>query len=248
MDIHTPAKGDESHGSIVPPSTIQRMMGYVWSAGPTEVTKEDRHRAMPGEHRVQNRLLDRLRAARDEDNAGGLREVRHMGGTPVTIRQMEEHATTSVSTTPRTAPPQLAESELTSVYPPASSWTPPSRPSHSLITISRPAKPPTPPAVFSADSASTSYSTPKIYPSLQPSLARRTTAIRALFPEVPSSMPLASASSTPISIPIKHKGKGKESPSVKDLVRSFEDGGLLTKSLVKGKSEEGLRRVQSRGI
>lgn len=94
----------------------------------------------------------------------------------------------------------------------------------------------------SSTSTSASASQSHLYPSLTPSLSQRSLAINKLFSTTPSS------ASTPANITSKGKGvaipgrSGRESPTVRDLVRSFEESGVLSR---KG-SEESLRRVHSR--
>ena len=84
-------------------------------------------------------------------------------------------------------------------------------------------------AILTASSSSTSSmslshstrETGKLYPSLQPSMSQRSTALNALF----SSGVKSSEPTKGVTMPIKR------STSVKDLVQSFEDSGVLARSL-----------------
>jgi len=188
-------------GGIVPPSTIQRMLGFVWSAKPYAASSAPAVQTIKnkgkGKDTAQgNKMLDRLK------------NVQSIGQDRNREREMSQIAlnTATVGASPATA---------------------------NLISSD---------AVTSTN-AITSSSGPSTY-------AQKANAIEALFTNT-----LKSAISTPKpTVPINIPGRSglKESPSVKDLVKSFEEGGVLTKSMDgKGKGKEvvdAFRRVQSRGI
>jgi hypothetical protein len=94
-------------------------------------------------------------------------------------------------------------------------------------------------------SLSASITTSSIYPSLNPPLSQRSSAIQALF--APDTAPPARSTPRPIPIISQRQSSGlansslsRSTQSVKDLVRSFESQEDLTASI-------GLRRVDSRG-
>ena len=116
-----------------------------------------------------------------------------------------------------------------------------SRPAASSVGISgssRHVAPSTPTTALSQHPASSSVattSTPKLYPSLNPPLTQRSSALQALF-----DTPKQAGSTAPVGI----VGRKNESPSVRDMVRSFEEEGVLGR----GYSKEGLKRAESRGL
>lgn len=94
-------------------------------------------------------------------------------------------------------------------------------------------------------SSSASITTSSIYPSLNPPLSQRSSAIQALF--APDIAPPARSTPRPIPIIYQRPSSGlansslsRSTQSVKDLVRSFESQEDLTASI-------SLRRVDSRG-
>lgn len=90
--------------------------------------------------------------------------------------------------------------------------------------------------------------TQSLYPPLNPPLTLRSSAIAKLFPEDrPPSSTSSLKSTPPVSIAIPLRRHGKDSPNVKDLVRSFEDAGVLKGYMEKGKEKEvqALRRSHS---
>lgn len=144
----------------------------------------------------------------------------------------------------RQAPP----APFTPAHPSSSSWTPPLRPLAppsvrpavsalsltSTLTASRSL-----PADLSASTSTiaTYLNTPapRLYPSLDPPLTQRSSAIKALFPDIhplgsstDSAASTSSATSRPEPLPMPAGIKKRD--SVKDLIRSFQEKGVLDKA------------------
>lgn len=246
--VFTPRRGEEDGDStvvsIVPPSTIRRMLGYVWrgdstldsiDSGDAEEREEDESplkspqqlvSSAPETSRpVENKLLTRLREIRD---------------APVKSSSSASTSSSS-SSAPDFATPMKqvpAGTNPTPAHPASPAWSPalpgkwtfsnhassgsnsmrqPSTPAHSVLAG---------PGLASSGS----WSTPKLYPSLNPPLTQRSSALKALF-------------DTPQTKRVGAPQRSVNTPSVLDMVRTFEEDGLLGRNL----EREGLRRSQSRG-
>lgn len=270
----TPARddvGDSTVVSIVPPSTIRRMLGYVWRPAAeadtslASIASEDNGHAdesagvddiapgltassaAAGQPRMENKLLTRLKEVRDGGRATGQAPstpVRESASTAV-------HAQMAGSAAITTPMRQVGSGLFSPAHPASPAWSPAipgkwvsgiasSRPAASAVGISgspHRVGASTPASEFhnSSSSAHALSSTPKLYPSLNPPLTQRSTALQALF-----DTPRHSGSSALGGI----SGRRKESPSVREMVRSFEEEGVLGR----GYSKAGLKRAESRGL
>jgi len=258
--VSTPGRGEDEEGnstvvSIVPPSTIRRMLGYVWRPSEltldsidcgdleespvkstnarAEVVAKETDMARP----VENKLLTRLKEIRDTPVK-----------TPPSTSTMTTAPVYDLSTPMKQVTPSTPVA-ATPAHPSSPAWSP-ALPGKWTFT-SASANPSTlrqqstpggtssapassglglPPASTSSSSLSSIItSTPKLYPALNPPMAQRSSALKALF-DTPQSGRTAPAK------------RLTNSPSVSDLVRSFEEDGVLGKNL----EREGLKRSQSR--
>ena len=245
---------DSSAVSIVPPGTIRRILGSMWLSKasdsgsamkqPEQSMKETTSDTTDDIERPrENKLLSRMRQVQEPSPKASC-----------TSKPAEKISQTS---TPPGSPLTLPIAH--SFYPAWSRPAPSSLDRPCLISTTRPTGPssslPTSLAPSASGSSSTggefSISTPftkSLYPQLYPPLTQRSKAIRELFSDGKRSS--GPSSRTPIAIPTR---SGRQSPTVHDLVRSFEDEGVLGRSF--GKKRDGqqggggdLRRVQSRGM
>ncbi len=251
--------------TTAPPSTIRRMLRYVFPAFKTTAANDAR---TPNEPRIgrddrvarpDNKLLTKLREAQKaEPEKTAMKQVLSKRVPSVTTLTLEV-AHPSASTWTPALPILPSIPAQTPAHPAGRLVTAEIRPGPSLLARTRPATllDPSniPPPSSNSTSLTTSTPTPvtlppptpitrSLYPPLNPPLALRSNAIARLFPDDSPVSTTSTAKSTPpapIAIPSRRVGKG--SPSVQDLVRSFEDSGVLKGSLEKEKG--GLRRSQS---
>lgn len=254
----------------IAPRTIRKMLSFVLPAfsAPLPVSRngpsnETRHDGIQ-EKRVNNDLLGGLREAQAAEP--DMRQI----GNQNTLSEAPKpapaqlHVPTSSTTLPDSHLPSVPTAvpaslpSLPAVVAPRPSLLTQSRP-EALKTIQchdTPSNPTTtstatPPLVPSPSIALSSLFstqptgiTAPLYPPLYPSLTQRSSAIARLFPDdSPFNAPPIGQSITPAPIAIPFRKTSKDSPSVKDLVRSFEGSGLLKGSLEKEKGI--LRRSQS---
>ena len=249
--VFTPRRGEEDGDStvvsIVPPSTIRRMLGYVWrgdstldsiDSGDAEVGEEGEEDESPVTspqqlvspaldplRPVENKLLTRLKEIRDAPvkSSSPASTSSSSSSAPDFATPMKE-----VSARPNANPAHPASPAWSPALP--GKWTfsnPASSGSNSMRQPSTPAH-----SVLAGPglASSGSWSTPKLYPSLNPPLTQRSSALKALF-------------DTPQTGKVGAPQRSVNTPSVLDMVRNFEEDGLLGRNL----EREGLRRSQSRG-
>ncbi|WVF69594.1 hypothetical protein IAT40_004372 [Kwoniella sp. CBS 6097] len=283
---------------MVPPSTIRRMLGFVWGAGKNSTSQAPAASASgsPG-------LLERLEEARDAKGQGKGKGKEQEPILPLAMSMaMSKTTTTTATATAHGQPPMkqvgpglrkasssheksivsAAESASASASAPASAPAPPKASSRTK-TIGQSTMP-----LPSSDSASITASTTittatdaatqsqaqaqpykRLYPSLDPPMTQRSSAIAKLFPDSASNASLfSSASSTSSSRSISRRslelsnmssrslgsysdttglggsGSGKaqvvrKSGSVKDLVKDWEGKKMIFSSSSGGKSVSG---------
>ena len=276
-ELTTPAparyaqRGEEQSSiSIVPPSTIKRMLSYMWSNRPTmsqgiidESTEVDQNlnttfgsptrnfprRDLPSRgtiprDMVENKLLSRLKEPplippKTASTSPTISEpeqftpMRQVAGpavsTPIKRHATPTHADPSHPASPACSPALHIPESMP-------------RPSTLMLTKSRttvsmsditsssssastldPVLPPTP--------ITSSTQTESIYPQLTPSYRQRTDALRELFKE--PSVDSSNTSPRPLPIIIPTRPGRVPSPSVKDLVKSFEGEHSFSRSLEK---------------
>lgn len=219
--------------SIVPPSTIRRMIDYAFSfstakkapARSTLSSSKSHTGATPGG------LIDKLKAVREEPPAVA-KDVPEVVTMRQAFTQPVTAAAKSLAARPVTGIPHPSSPSWESALSTDASFTtsgPSSRPISGLPT-----------SRSTPDLSSLSFSfegTPsRLYPSLNPPLSARSTALAKLFDQPPSSQ---SKSRIPVPIGVK-----KGSPKVADLVKSFEDSKVLGVTMPRPELPE-LRRVRS---
>jgi hypothetical protein len=259
----TPAKSF-GESATEPPSTIKRAFGWMmgWSAQNSSAVpaKAD---APLCEERIE-RIEEAANVSKQpEDDRAGPEEPTHemkqvSAGRPVSdvAAQLESAGRALGSTeakddrrsTQHFTERQGARAPFTPAHPSSSSWTPPLRPGAlpsvrptvsalsltSTLTASRSL-----PADLSASTSTiaTYLNTPapRLYPSLDPPLTQRSSAIKALFPEIhplgsstDSVASTSSATSRPEPLPMPTGIKKRD--SVKDLILSFQEKGVLDKA------------------
>jgi len=192
-----------------------------------------------------------------------MRQVAHVGAATRSVQPFHALASpsrlpitvgvSSSATSPRTAQetpvPHPSSAAWRTSSPPsipmAGSWVP-TRTAPSSATSAGPNAPPARKSTFPSPIADLTRSSPSsapqalpLYPPLHPPISQRSTALRALFEPT---APPASTSKRTESILIPARGRMGSSTSVKDLVRSFEDEGVIGSAI-----EGGLRRSESLG-
>jgi hypothetical protein len=259
----TPRKadaGNDSIVSIVPPSTIRRMLGYVWnpmgasttssyattvmklSVAPQTIVEHEPTASERQVEQAENRFLSRLQ----EHSATGKRVTSNSVTTTTTATTtIEAHNSAALEKPSSNArdgyavrrAPEATSSSLP--HPLSSNWRP-----AAATSVERPTPTRSPtlvdrqPAPTRSSTASGDSSRPTVkslYPPLNPPLSQRSTAIRALFDPSSSVSEKSSDSSSTSAVAGGVPGlKGRCSTSVRDIVRSIEDsgaGGKLTQVL-----------------
>lgn len=263
----TPARdhGDTSSISIVPPSTIRRMFTSMWSTKPvqskTQPTIEEDTPEPPKidkgkgkaidydffqpvdviEKPVENKLVSRLRNEVQPKQPRASPPVAPASVSPVAtavtpMRQAE-------GSRYGTVPGAFTQSPIAHPSSPAWKSTTASLPSQSSVSSPTTAtgNAGSSPVIASSSTSSNPIATPggRLYPQLNPPYKQRSSAIKALFEDTKAAS--SPGTSSPITLPSR-----KSSSSVKDLVKSFEEEGTLSRSISRS-SIDSLRRIQSRG-
>lgn len=263
----TPARdhGDTPNISIVPPSTIRRMFTSIWSTKPIqrksqpaieedipEPPKVDKGKGKAIDYDffqsvdviekpAENKLLSRLRNEVQPKQPRASPPVASASVSPVAtavtpMRQAE-------GSRYGTVPGAFTQSPIAHPSSPAWKSTSASLPALSLASSSTKATTDTKPspALTSSSTSSNPISTPggRLYPQLNPPYKQRSSAIKALFEDT-------KAASSPSTSSLITLPSCKSSSSVKDLVKSFEEEGTLSRSISRS-SIDSLRRTQSRG-
>ena len=254
---------------VQPPSTIRKMLGYVLPglATLTPVVDHSLNNSVGERERpavsTNNKLLSKLREVQaSEPDPPSMKQVASLPATAAILKRPLAHpsvstwnpplpvmpsASTSFDPTPplpgisRAGPSLLAQTRRSTLPPPA------------VPIPSMPMSMPAPPSTHGSQSVSVTTSnlpsltnyifTRPLDRPLNPPLALRSSAIAMLFPDSPCSTTSTAKSTPPAPISIPSRGGGRESPRVKDLVRSFEDAGVLKGSLEN--QRDGLRRSRS---
>lgn len=249
-----PDEGNSTVVSIVPPSTIRRMLGYVWrpSLGDTStITEAEGDSSIDATSTVatiDDLPLDKGKGkVVDKVENKFLSRLKHGSHRFGSSSAQSSPAATSIHSTPMKQSSSQGVSTPAIAHPASPAWTPPF-PGAFRSSFNRPtgSMPDTPTIYTSTLPPSYSpglvgYSTPKIYPTLNPPFTQRSSALKALF-DTPSSSKIGSASGGGIEIQ-----KRNGSPSVSAIVKSFEEEGTFAKHHEKSKARvDELRRVQSR--
>jgi hypothetical protein len=250
--LSTPNKTTFGSANTVPaPSTMKRVMGWMWGSSIAESGKkvdqveEQSERMDKGKGRAEGERPDSFTLGRPIDKQSVLpitwqadtsRSMKQVSTKPVTAAQL--------GPPPRSTRPRLSGRSI--VGPPAGDI--------SLDTST---------LGLSTSSSATSMTfppqTPRIYLSLTQSISQRSLAIKALFPAI---HPLGDSTSSTISSSSVGNTTGRtdasfssiglsRKTSVKDLAKSFEEQGVLIFNALRrvpsGQDElEKLKRIRSR--
>lgn len=225
----------------VPQSSVRRM--FNWALGSSVRGKSGLSTSGAGDHDpLVSSSIKQTRSKGSEVN-----DDTPILDSPRMAQIGAQSVTTSTPPRPRAALPSTGSFSIP--HPSSPLWRPsePVRPPtarpapvSSLLGQTRPT-PRTLSAILAASSTSStgSYdgqaSTSRLYPSLEPSMSQRSAAINALFTPGDKSTSASASTSSNAGVPIKR------SSSVKDLVKSFEDSGILSRG-------SDLRRAQSRPV
>ena len=219
--------------AIVPPSTIRRMFdyGFSFSTAKKAPVRTSLPPSAAGIDAAKGALIDKLKAVREEPS-------------PVSSGVADGPVMQQASSKPVTATAQaMAARPVTIIpHPSSPSWRSALAADASISTPgpSKRAFENLPTSRSSPDLSSLSFAsqgTPsRLYPSLNPPLSARSTALAKLFDR-------AASSQAKSHIPVPIGGK-KGSPKVSDLVKSFEDSGILGGNTGRPELPE-LRRVRS---
>ena len=217
FEAHTPKKrrmGGEHNSSALlePPSTVRRLMDFISSAFrstaviPTAPSFGTLSRPVAAAVPISVTLpLPRSTDSTIEaPQASRYRRSAPPISRTSTHKQARRDTGISRLPTPITHPPRQREP----LQPPSSSATSTTAPSSAAMST---------PSLASSSSN-------RLYPALDPPLSQRTSAIQSLF-----NPPSTCSSVSPIQVP----RKSSSTSSVKDLVRSFEDQGVLLQKLEK---------------
>jgi hypothetical protein len=244
-----------------PPSTIKRAFGWMmgWNAPTSAAMAVKADAPLRGE-----RIEEAANApeqpeddcARPEEPTQVMKQVpadRTVSGVAAQLEsasrnlrgpEVKDNRRSTQLVPERQAPP----APFTPAHPSSSSWTPPLRPlalpsvgpavSAMSLTSTLTASRSLPADLSASTSTIATYlntPAPRLYPSLDPPLTQRSSAIKALFPDIhPLGSSTESAASTSSATsrrePLPMPTGIKKRDSVKDLIRSFQEKGVLDKA------------------
>jgi hypothetical protein len=229
-EVQTPAKRREEM-DMAPPSTVRRVLSWVWGTKDAESTKDDTREkedvfapGMPAK-------------GKERDPTERPKEMRQIPKLPEgpAVRGMPVKAVAVPSTTFAPALPPLAKMSASTTADVSSGsllgLSTSSSATSSTAALQTPAHAPATHATTGGESV-----TAKLYPSLNPPIGQRSEAIRKLFPEMhPLGTSAAAGADTSFGgSSTSSTGAGRErdfgirrKTSVRDLVKGFESSGEL---------------------
>ncbi|ORX34073.1 hypothetical protein BD324DRAFT_658110 [Kockovaella imperatae] len=258
-NLETPRRQEATDNSIaiVPPSTIRRLFGSIWGSSFT-VARSEKSAGVK-----EDNATTPVSSSLTLQQAVGEQSVDPPSITaPSQVQPVKQVRTSTIT--------DSTPSRFQPAHPSSPAWSPALPVPGAMPRSPKPKPPPlhlqkpsvatdstgpndpagiygSSPVTLSATSSTPTIRTKSLYPPLYPDLSKRAEPIRNLF-ETPSTTRLSPSSS--VSVPISIPRGRIPSPSVKELAKSFEDEGVLSK-MYKGKAKEreknALRRVQNRG-
>ncbi|WWD07444.1 hypothetical protein V865_005543 [Kwoniella europaea PYCC6329] len=235
----TPMMTKSTKDAVEPPSTIKRMLGFVWGKSKAQNT------SVPASNK--SKISSSAFTTTSSINKGKEKEKDVLPTTQ--MREIRPAHPTSSRWTPVAPPPLPPRSNIAS-----SSKNPPVISSKDTLVPSKPITIPSSslkdvsttsssithsrslPSLSITPSSSFSDST-RLYPSLNPPISQRSDAIARLFPDHTSSSGKMTASTSEKNLKELGQIQKKRSGSVKSLVESWEGKGIMGAS-IKGKEKE----------
>ncbi|KAK8847590.1 hypothetical protein IAR55_005449 [Kwoniella newhampshirensis] len=216
--LQTPKAVPAGTVGVEPPSTIRRMLGFVWGGG----KQKSKGRGLLGD-------LENASVAGEGNKWSAVKEVIPAVSTstqtilpPPRNTRREHEGISRVTGNTETIPPAPKAPRTTTQAPSNQVFTNATT-SNSRFSLPTPSSNNSSSSWPTFSSLTPGPSTGKLYPPLEPSLKQRSSALAKVFPETPTSSQRSPAtSSRPLGTEQKKRGG-----SVKDLVKDFEGKGVI---------------------